>query len=148
MFATKNQKLRTNRDPKIVLQFSYSFNTYCLIIWGSGTKGTFYKVLKFHRDHRVILDLSAIEYPSNLNMIPFTFPIKHRMGLMLFKCLNNLAPDCLREIFTPITRVHTRITRKLITEKLLYVKSFKIDCSLLYLSLHIHSDVNNYLTEF
>ena len=78
-------------------------------MWGSRLKRDINKVLKLQeRSVHVILNVSDITTPpeplfKKTNVMQFTYLVKHRMALMVFKCL---ASDHLKGILTLITKIH------------------------------------------
>ena len=89
---------------------------YCSILWGTCNVGDLNMILRLQKTAaRVILD-AGFECESDelfkiLGWQPFDKRIKARRLIMLYKCLNGLAPQYLRDLFQYTHNVHTYCLR-------------------------------------
>ena len=140
---------------------------YGSVIWGDFYVGITERLLKQQkRAARIILDVKKpTDTPSadlfaKLNWLSFDKRIILQRGTLVYKCLNNLAPDYLCNIFTKLKDARSRITRAFTNDKLALQRKFRLAVgqkSFLYRGTHLwnslpleitkSNDLNNFRTK-
>ena len=140
---------------------------YGSVIWGDFYVGITERLLKQQkRAARIILDVKKpTDTPSadlfgKLNWLSFDKRIILQRGTLVYKCLNNLAPDYLCNIFTKLKDTRSRITRAFTNGKLALQRKFRLAVgqkSFLYRGTHLwnslpleitkSNDLNNFRTK-
>ena len=140
---------------------------YGSVIWGDFYVGITERLLKQQkRAARIILDVNKpTDTPSadlfaKLNWLSFDKRIILQRGTLVYKCLNNLAPDYLCNIFTKLKDARSRITRAFTNDKLALQRKFRLAVgqkSFLYRGTHLwnslpleitkSNDLNNFRTK-
>ena len=120
---------------------------YGSVIWGDFYVGITERLLKQQkRAARIILDVKKpTDTPSpdlfaKLNWLSFDKRIILQRGTLVYKCLNNLAPDYLCNIFTKLKDTRSRITRAFTNDKLALQRKFRLAVgqkSFLYRGTHL-----------
>ena len=91
---------------------------YCSTVW-SNTTSTNIKKLQLVQNFacRIITNIGKFDHISpglrELNWLPVKEQLLLREAIMMYKCVNNLAPQYLRELFTKRSDIHQRSTRSL-----------------------------------
>jgi hypothetical protein len=89
---------------------------YCDTIWGNCSKHLLEDLIKLQKKAaRIILDKDYIA-PSRplfaqLKWMPLEDRIKYHRSIQVFKCVNNLCPESLKDLFTSVSNVHLHNTR-------------------------------------
>ena len=140
---------------------------YGSVIWGDFYVGITERLLKQQkRAARIILDVKKpTDTPSpdlfaKLNWLSFDKRIILQRGTLVYKSLNNLAPDYLCNIFTKLKDTRSRITRAFTNDKLALQRKFRLAVgqkSFLYRGTHLwnslpleitkSNDLNNFRTK-
>jgi hypothetical protein len=108
-----------------------SIMQYCITVWGSSTDiEKIYKLQK--RAARIILDVTDIRTPSKemfqkLDWLPLRQMIDYRKAIIVYKSLNGMAPNYIRDMFRYVHDIHTS-TRKAQTNKLFINNKTKLKC--------------------
>ena len=101
---------KLNQELKIQLVHSniMSFIDYCNASYGGLTKKNIQRLQKLQNNSvRFIFHLSGKKkcehikpYLKKLHFLPVEYRIKYKISLLVFKCLNNLAPDYLKNLIS------------------------------------------------
>ncbi len=105
--------LPVDTQIKLCQAFVFPHLDYCSCVWGSAQLEQLFKLQK--RDARMIYDLfirtptaSLIKKP---NWMPLMDRIKYRKSVMVFKSLNGLAPQYMKDLFHFVSEVSCYSTR-------------------------------------
>jgi len=127
---------------------------YCSVIWGSSSF-VHRLLLVQKRAARSVLDIADYEHPSadmfkQLKWMPIQSRINYRKATMVYKCLNNLAPSYMCDMFKFVKDVNSRQTRSAVRDDLylpggrhkdVYINSFAYSGALLWNKLPL--DIRN-----
>ena len=112
---------------------------YGCLIWGRCSTSNTNRLIKLQkRAARIILKVDLMtpskQMFSELKWLPFPERVKYHTRVMMYKILNNMAPDYLRQLFHNVSETHERALRsadnELLTTPLCrttyYEKSFTV----------------------
>ena len=112
---------------------------YGCLIWGRCSTSNTYRLIKLQkRAARIILKVDLMtpstQMFSELKWLPFPERVKYHTHIMMYKILNNMAPDYLRQLFHNVSETHERALRSADNELLTlplyrttyYEKSFTV----------------------
>ena len=91
---------------------------YCLSVWGHTSKHNIQMVQRFQNraariiSHNFDYSVSSSDLIHNLKWQSVNQGKDYLTAILMFKCINNIAPDYLCNEFYKITDVHDRVTRK------------------------------------
>ena len=96
--------------------FVFSKLLYCSSVWSNTSNSNIEKLQKVQNfAGRIVLGLRKYDHISeglrSLNWLPIKDRLKLNDAIMVFKCINNLAPDYLANEFELRSCVHDRQTR-------------------------------------
>ena len=96
--------------------FVFSKLLYCSSVWSNTSNSNIEKLQKVQNfAGRIVLRLRKYDHISeglrSLNWLPIKDRLKLNDAIMVFKCINNLAPDYLANEFELRSCVHDRQTR-------------------------------------
>ena len=125
--------LSTYIDKRSMTQY---YNSYILpifdygcMIWGRCTTANTQRLLKLQKRAARIILKALILTPSQrmfseLRWLSFPRRVQNHTCVMVYKALNNLAPEYINDLFTKVSDTHNRNTRS-VDHKLLRIPSFK-----------------------
>ena len=120
-------------DKKSMTQY---YNSYILpifdygcMIWGRCTTANTQRLLKLQKQAGRIILKADILTPSQrmfskLRWLSFPRRVQYHTCVMVYKALNNLAPEYINDMFTKVPDTHNRNTRS-VDQELLRIPSFK-----------------------
>jgi len=93
-----------------------SLMEYCCVVWGNASKDKIDRIHRLQkRAARLILDRGSKE-PSlplfmELGWLPIHERIKYFRAITVFKALNDLAPEYIKDLIKPFHKIHNKNTR-------------------------------------
>ena len=120
-------------DKKSMNQY---YNSYILpifdygcMIWGRCTTANIQRLLKLQkRAARIILQADiltpSLRMFNELKWLSFPRRVQYHSCVMVYKALNNLAPDYVKDLFKNVSDTHNRNTRS-VDKALLHIPRFK-----------------------
>ena len=134
---------------------------YGCLIWGRCSRGNTLRLLKLQkRAARIILDVDIMT-PSRhmfteLKWLPFPYRVQYHTCIMVYKGLNDLAPEYITDLFIKTSEVHTRNLQSTGDGKLrvpktngtLYENSFAVSAAKLWNSLPTSISKSDSLNRF
>jgi hypothetical protein len=112
MFPSQNMK-------QLYYSFFQCHIDYCLTVWGQTTLENINKIQRFqNRAARIISNNYDYDNYAGLEIVKSLdlFTIAERKDFLtlvqVYKCLNNLAPHYLSDLFTFVSDIHDRVTRQ------------------------------------
>ena len=100
----------------LINSFVFSKLFYCSSVWGNTSKRNLHKLqLVQNFAARVVLGLKKFDHISqgrrSLKWLDVTEKVLFNDLVLVFKCVNGLAPDCLGRYFLKLSAVHNKNTR-------------------------------------
>ena len=100
-------------DP-ILRLISHVTMHYCSTVWASTSQRNI-KKLQLVQTFAIVLGLKKFDHISqgikSLNWLTVKERLYFNDAVMVFKCVNNLVPEYLANMFVPRSRIHSRVTR-------------------------------------
>ena len=102
-------------DPSLRL-ISHVTMYYCSTVWANTSQRNVKKLLLVQNfAARIVLGLKKFDHISqgikSLNWLTVEERLHLNDAVMVFKCVNNLVPEYLTNMFVPRSRIHSRVTK-------------------------------------
>ena len=147
---------------QVYLSLIHTLFDYCLTVWGNSSKQNLYAIQALqNRAARAVtgnfdFESSVSSIISNLEWMNIKQRLTYFQGLLMFKCLNNMAPSYLSDSLTYLSHHQSYTTRNVIKNHLtiphphlsIFKQSFKYSGPTLWNSLPLNITEVNSLTHF
>ena len=107
-----------DRKTLLLLMNAFVFSTmyYCSTVWANTSQRNIKKLqLVQNFAARIVLGFKKFDHISqgikSLNWLTVKERLYFNDAVMVFKCVNNLVPEYLANMFVPRSRIHSRVTR-------------------------------------
>ena len=107
-----------DRKTLLLLTNAFVFSTmyYCSTVWANTSQRNIKKLqLVQNFAARIVLGFKKFDHISqgikSLNWLTVKERLYFNDAVMVFKCVNNLVPEYLADMFVPRSRIHSRVTR-------------------------------------
>ena len=130
LFKTQNY-LKRNILINLYHSYIYPYLIYCIKAWGNTTNchleqlyltpTKVARIISFSNDNTPSIDIF-----KQLNILPLNKLVVNRIGIMMYKYVNNLLPLAIHNMFTTNSDVHNYTTRQ---KHLLLKKFWQHKCS-------------------
>ena len=107
-----------DRKTLLLLMNAFVFSTmyYCLTAWANTSQRNIKKLqLVQNFAARIVLGFKKFDHISqgikSLNWLTVKERLYFNDAVMVFKCVNNLVPEYLANMFVPRSHIHSRVTR-------------------------------------
>ena len=139
--------------------FVYPYLIYSVEVWGNAAQCHINQLLLVQKRIIIIISYSEYKAPStplfrSLDILPIDKLVHNRIGIMMYKYVNDLLPLVMSELYTYNRDIHHHNTRQSNLFHLhkgntnIYTNSFKYRSSQIWNFLQLNMDVNVSLSEF